>query len=141
MRPALAAFGLLTGCATILDGTVQEIRVGSEPPGATVRVENGGAVLATAVTPALLELRRRAPREGDPQVRFIFEKPGYEPVVREFEYKAESQKRSVQNLFTLGLGTMVDWRTGAVWAIGERGRGRGPVEEVRVDLPPLSSSR
>lgn len=137
MRPAFAVLGILSGCATILDGTVQEIQVGSEPPGATVRVENGGAVLATVTTPGLIELRRTEPHAGDPRVRFVFEKSGYEPAVREFEYKAESERRSFQNAFTLGIGAMVDWETGAVWAISERGRGRGAVEAVRVDLAPL----
>ena len=137
MQRALAALGLLAGCATLLDGTTQEIHVASRPRGATVRVENGGVVLAAARTPALLEIPRAEPVGGDPRVRMIFEMDGYEPIVEEYEIAPNESDPPLASVFTLGLGPIVDRTTGAAWAIRERGRGRKPLETVRVDLVPL----
>jgi len=68
--PALP-LSLATGCATIISGTRQEIRLVSRPPGASVIVEPGDY---RTVTPGTVDLlRKRAP------YAVTFEKPGYDP--------------------------------------------------------------
>jgi hypothetical protein len=46
---------LVTGCATVINGTNQNVWVASEPPGATVVVDN----VPEGETPLRLELKRR----------------------------------------------------------------------------------
>jgi hypothetical protein len=55
-------------CALIFQGTTEEINVASEPPGATVTLNDG----ETKVTPFSMT----APREKD--LQFHFSKPGYQ---------------------------------------------------------------
>ena len=55
-------------CALIFQGTTEEINVASDPPGATVTVNDG----ETKVTPFSMT----APREKD--LQFHFSKPGYQ---------------------------------------------------------------
>ena len=60
---------LTTGCATLISGRTQEIRVRSNPPGATVTVEPSGE---HTTTPGTLSLRR----SGAPY-RLLFELQGH----------------------------------------------------------------
>ncbi|HWV57450.1 MAG TPA: PEGA domain-containing protein [Longimicrobiales bacterium] len=53
--PAVAALIVLTGCATIVQGTSQAVGISSSPPGARVLV-NG---VEQGVTPTVLKLKRR----------------------------------------------------------------------------------
>ena len=65
--PALLLLALATGCATILHGSRQNIRVETDPPGATATAGD-----QTITTPGVLKLSRREP---NPEV--IIEKDGY----------------------------------------------------------------
>jgi hypothetical protein len=58
---------LMSGCATIFNGTHQEIRVSSTPPGASVFVDNQKVFL----TPASMKLQRHQ------SYTFLVSKPGY----------------------------------------------------------------
>src|SRR5271163_2243745 len=57
-----------SSCALLFQGTTEEINVASEPPGATVTLNDGG----TKVTPFSIT----APRQQD--LQFHFNKPGYQ---------------------------------------------------------------
>jgi len=61
----------LTSCASMISGSMQDIRLTSTPPGATVTAEPGGY---RATTPTELTLRRK---EGPYQITFALD--GYEP--------------------------------------------------------------
>ena len=74
MRPARAPLAIvlvlaLAGCATIIHGSTQDIRVSSQPSGAVVRV-NGMAT----TTPGVLKLERKGLHT------LVFEKSGYRSV-------------------------------------------------------------
>jgi len=56
------------GCATIVNGTSQKIKVSSDPAGATVRVDDK----STYITPARIRLERRRDHT------LVFTKDGYE---------------------------------------------------------------
>src|ERR1700678_1681433 len=64
---AICSVGVCS-CALIFQGTTEEINVASEPPGATVTLNDG----ETKVTPFSMT----APREKD--LQFHFSKPGYQ---------------------------------------------------------------
>ena len=64
---AIGSVGVCS-CALIFQGTTEEINVASEPPGATVTLNDG----ETKVTPFSMT----APREKD--LQFHFTKPGYQ---------------------------------------------------------------
>ena len=67
LLPLLLLPILTTGCATVLHGTRQDVRVETEPPGATASVEG-----QTITTPGVLELRRREKAQ-----EVLIEKYGY----------------------------------------------------------------
>lgn len=73
LRPALAVLAALSApaCATFVSGSTQEIRLTSEPPGASVEVEPGWY---SVKTPIALELQR----EESP-LRLTFTMDGYQP--------------------------------------------------------------
>jgi uncharacterized protein YceK len=65
---SLACSMLIAGCATIINGTHQEIQVASSPPGARVWIDNND----TGITPLSIELKRKT----DHRVRIEME--GYQ---------------------------------------------------------------
>jgi hypothetical protein len=60
---------LLSGCATVINGTSQEFALDSDPQGAQVTLTNG----YSCVTPCQVELKRKNDLRAD------FTKEGYEP--------------------------------------------------------------
>jgi hypothetical protein len=66
MMPFMKQFGVLTmllllsSCATMVNGTTEQIPVKSDPPGAVVTVDCGSAPLYGGLTPAVLNLERKA---------------------------------------------------------------------------------
>jgi PEGA domain len=75
-RPALSAAGVTLavaagGCATVVHGTWEQLRVESDPPGATVRLSNG----VTGITPVTFGV----PRKNDLTVTIA--KDGYATAV------------------------------------------------------------
>ena len=66
MIDGLGLFWSLTGCATIINGTTQEIAITSSPEGASVQVDQW-----RGTTPTMVELSRKRSHLGQ------IEKPGY----------------------------------------------------------------
>jgi len=92
--PLVLAGALLSGCATIVHGPYQDVRIDSNPPGATVKIaaqtsERGPGFLdttkeRTVTTPATVRLLR------DNTYRVEMEKPGYKlastQIVSEYDW-------------------------------------------------------
>jgi hypothetical protein len=70
---ALGAAVMASGCATVFDGTSQEITVNTNPPGATCVFTRNGTVIGTIQsTPALLSVQKRKY-----DIMISCNKPGY----------------------------------------------------------------
>ena len=93
--PLLAAALLSTGCASVFLSSHDDLKVVTDPPGATARV---GELLV--VTPGVLEV----PRNGKPVVVEI-DKEGYEP--REIPIRRSRSGAVWTNLVGIGLGAVV----------------------------------
>lgn len=79
MLAGLVALGL-SGCASIIEGSTQNITVKSEPAGASISItDRGGQKIHTGVTPATVSLKRGAGYFKSEQYTVRFEKPGFEP--------------------------------------------------------------
>ncbi len=101
----VAAVLALVGCATIIHGGTQEIRVTSQPSGAVVRIPG----LATT-TPGVLKLQRRK------LYTLVFEKEGYKPV--EVQLKKTVDGWLFGNIIFGGLvGLAIDFGTGAAYKL------------------------
>jgi hypothetical protein len=94
---------LYPGCATLIDGPTQQVRVRSKPAGATVFVDGKqvGLTPATAVVS----------RWGWHRVRI--EMPGYEPY--EVKLEKRSNSNATGNLYIGGVWIVVDALTGAIY--------------------------
>jgi hypothetical protein len=79
LLPPLLLLSLTTGCATVLHGTRQNVRVETDPPGATASA--GGQ---TVTTPGVLKLHRK-----ETNLEVVVEKEGYVsvrvPLARQFD--------------------------------------------------------
>ncbi|HEX6100055.1 MAG TPA: hypothetical protein VF432_27330 [Thermoanaerobaculia bacterium] len=73
LKTFVAVLVLAQGCATVQDGRYQEIRVVSDPAGASVEVHCGKAQ-PVAVTPATVRVPRRADR-----CSLVLTRDGYQP--------------------------------------------------------------
>ena len=101
---------LFTGCASIVSGTTQEIKVDSNPPGATVYVgEHMGANMknkvAVGVTPMKVKISRK---DGVIQL----EKAGFEPAFVPLNSKMNPWVWGDVAMLSL-LSTSIDSSTGA----------------------------
>jgi hypothetical protein len=103
---AVVVSGVVSGCATIFNGTDQDVRFTSEPSGAKILI--GGAKRGT--TPATLSLIK--PGLDDTQVTFV--KEGYEE--RTITLQKKFATASIFNIFgpTL-LGFGIDAFSGALF--------------------------
>ena len=102
---ALALTPLVLGCATIVTGTTETVRVDSVPRGATVRITPGPYEITT---PASLELRR-----GDAPYTLTAELEGYE--TQRSYIRGRANGWIWGNILLGGVpGIMVDWVTGAL---------------------------
>lgn len=112
MRNVSISFLLLasTGCATLVNGTSQEIRMTTEPPGAAVllRCPDGDRSLSE-VTPVAIRLSRRGPA-----CSVVLSKAGYQPVTVGLVKKMSPW--SLGNVVTCGCGLAVDAMTGGMFA-------------------------
>lgn len=99
-----AAVSLLAGCATIISGGSDEIRIETaDVPGATCEVRSSsGVVLASTVTPGTVSVPRLEER-----LKVTCEKEGYE--TGEAELIPKFSRLVWLNFFNFGLGTTVDW--------------------------------
>jgi len=88
-----------TGCATMMFGTTETIRIYSEPPGAIVTLPNGNQV----ITPAEVELDRKS------AFVITIAKEGY-----------ETETVTLQPVFSgkgLAFGGLYDYESGAVYQL------------------------
>jgi hypothetical protein len=97
LTTALAAALLLSGCATMIRGTKQEVSINSDPPGAEVAISNG----QSCVTPCTIEAKRKQ------SLQVTFRKQGCRTATRSM----------VPTLSGGGaiMGGFVDYGTGAVY--------------------------
>lgn len=99
---------LFTNCATIFKGNSADIRVNSNPSGATISVNN----VNMGVTPQTMSLKRNSGHV------LTFSKDGYEDVVVEIEQKFDIATTVVGNIFSWALlGIVVDVATGAAYSL------------------------
>jgi PEGA domain len=110
---AAVAFGTaLTGCATVFEGTSQEVSVVTNPPGASCTINRQGmAVGSIAATPATVNIRK-----SKYDIMITCSKPGYENA----NYLNHSGTTSTiaanvaaDILLTGGLSSIVDSADGA----------------------------
>ena len=110
---ALGAGAVLTGCATLLEGTSQEILVSTNPAGATCTLEREGQTIATvAATPgaALVQRRKyditvRCKKDGFQEATFINNSG--------LASGAVAGNVAADLLLTAGLSSIVDSASGA----------------------------
>lgn len=115
MRFLLAGFAaLLPGCATVIDGSQQQIAVVTEPPGALCAVDRGGVVVGTVQrTPGIVQFERS---KQDVAVSCV--KDGYGAVIAAVPSRFTGM--TFAN-FALGFGAgsaaafLVDAATGSNW--------------------------
>lgn len=107
MASAVLALGL-GGCATIVEGTSQDIMVASDPSGATCTVSRGGNQIAAVIaTPAKIHIDKS---KNDLAVTCT--KQGYEPTTAIFSPKFNGT--TFGNILIGGVaGAVVDASTGA----------------------------
>jgi hypothetical protein len=92
----------LSGCATVINGTSQDVQIASEPSGALVKLTNG----TTCTTPCELNLKRRH------DLRVDLTKDGYKPVY--VLVQSRTGGAAAGNILLGGLiGGVVDGSNGA----------------------------
>ena len=97
---------MLAGCASIVSGTHQEVKVSSAPSGATVKVDN----LASATTPATLTL------SASQSHQVLIELPEYKPY--EILLGQETNGWIFGKIFFGGrIGIVIDVSDGAAYAL------------------------
>jgi uncharacterized protein YceK len=109
---ALAA-GLVSGCATLLEGTSQEILISTNPAGATCTLEREGQTIATvAATPSAALVQRR---KHDITIRC--KKEGFQEAIyinnSGLASGAVAGNVAADLLLTAGLSSIVDSASGA----------------------------
>ena len=131
MRHAVSAIlaMLLIGCATARHGPFQHVAVGSDPPGAAVRVECGGRAADVGVTPIRVSLHRRAS-----SCRLVITHAGYEDATFNFNRAPDPYYwgnfplgiaagqaiggnigTGIGLLGGAGGGLLIDWVVGSMW--------------------------
>ena len=125
------------GCATMFNGTEQEIVINSEPPGAKVFIDGQDTSLKT---PTVFHVKRKNP----PTLRI--EKKGYEPTV--VPLKRLYSGWILGNLFWYGVPALVDFSTGAAYRVSPKTvlvrfpeTSQTPIVSFSPVKPPLRSGR
>jgi hypothetical protein len=99
-----------TGCATLVNGSSQDIRVATQPRGATVLLRcPDGDRRVSELTPASIRLSRRGRA-----CTLVLSKAGYRPATIELVKKVSPW--SLGNVVTCGCGLAVDAVTGGMFA-------------------------
>lgn len=112
----LLEVSFLTGCASIVGGTHNDVSINSYPPKARVLVrDQNGQTVAKGMTPAKVSLKRgNGLLRKTPTYTAIIEKPGYQPAQVRIDPKLNPW--IVGNLVLGGpFGVMADSVTGAMW--------------------------
>ena len=108
---------LLSGCASVMCGPRQKVAFDSKPSGADVEViDSRGEVVFHKTTPCNAVLARR---EQDylqsAKYTVIVKKEGYEAV--QFPLTGVLNRAYLANVFSAGVGFIVDPLTGAMWTL------------------------
>ena len=130
MKTIIAAIAILslTGCASIVNGTKQDVSIVSEPAGATYTVKETGQ---TGTTPANVELKRGNGYFSGADYTVTYRKEGYADVTRTVESKV-SGWYWVGACVTIIGAAIVDPLTGGMWKIPE---------EVKATMQPSVASK
>jgi hypothetical protein len=111
-RAALAAVLALTGCATVFEGTMQEVTVNTNPAGASCTFEREGLVVGSIVTtPASTPIRK-----SKYDLTIKCDKPGYEQAVylnHSGTTATIAANVAADILLTAGVSSIVDSASGA----------------------------
>ena len=102
---------ILCGCGTLVHGGKQDIRIQSEPAGASVRAEN-----SSAMTPGTVEISRRTDHT------LIISKEGFDPC--EVEINRRTSQWLWGNILLLPfapLGVIIDYYTGGYYELAPSG--------------------
>jgi hypothetical protein len=103
----LAAFALLTGCASIFEGTSQRIAVRTDPAGARCTFwRNGGLVADIPSTPGAVTVQKTKV-----DLFVVCDKPGYASAT--YVNRSGLAVATYANVLTLGLAWAVDSSRGA----------------------------
>jgi hypothetical protein len=95
------------GCALIVNGTTDSVRIESQPSGATIYVDG----VATARTPAKFYISRGRVQS------ITLRKEGFEPANVHFDRHLDAGFIFFDLLLTLGIGIPIDLATGAMVTI------------------------
>ena len=110
MKPAgsliafLAGAAMLSSCATLVNGTTQNVRIESEPPGAQVKIDN----VPIGTTPTSIDLKR-----GDVH-QVTIEKEGF--IAHNETISQSTSGWFAGDILAGGLiGMFIDWSTGGMY--------------------------
>lgn len=112
---------LFSGCASIVDGGAQTVRINSNPSGAKLSIfDKNGKAVVVQTTPASISLKRNSGFFSGEKYKVIFETPGY--------YPKQTYIQSTMNGWYLGnvifggvIGLLiVDPATGAMWTLSPK---------------------
>lgn len=103
----LACFALASGCASIFEGTTQQIAVNTNPTGARCTFwRNGNLIGDVAATPGSLTVDK-----SRSDLVIVCDKPGYAPAT--YVNRAGLSGMVFANVLTAGLAAAVDYGRGA----------------------------
>lgn len=108
--------GLMTGCASMMCGSHQNVSIDSKPPGAEVLVYGAnGEVVFQHTTPCVAKLDRRAPHslEGA-QYTVLVRKEGYAPI--QVPLEGVVNRAYFINIVNF-VGLFIDPVTGGMWTL------------------------
>ena len=113
---------MVTGCATVFEGTDQSVGVATNPPGASCNVTREGAQIGTvSPTPGSIKVSK-----SKNDLTFACSKPGFQPVT--VSHSPSFNGTTFGNIILGGgIGAVVDASTGANYDYPN---------QVNIDLPP-----
>jgi len=131
-----AAMPAVTGCATIVRGSAQDIAIDTAPAGALYEIRDNqrpGQAPITGTTPATVSLRKGAGYFKGADYTVVFSKPGYLPSSVEVDSSVSGWYIGGNALIGGVIGYLaVDPATGAMWKLQP--------ERVQASLIPLASA-
>jgi len=119
MLTAVVALGLM-GCAAIIHGTDQNVKISSSPDGASVVIyDSHGAVVSNSSTPTVANLKRGDGFFKGATYRVEITKSGYETQTVQITSSMNGGSYLIGNFFLGGfLGwVIVDPMTGGMWSL------------------------
>src|SRR5262245_16563822 len=107
---------LLTGCASIMCGSHQEVPIASGPAGVQVLVyDSRGNIVLDRNTPCTARLPRRTENYEKASYVVLVRKPGYAPV--QVPLNGSVNRAYYANILFGGIGLVIDPITGGMWTL------------------------